>query len=59
MTWPSAATSVDNPEKANAAMRSDVSYQRMFNVAKQRYESLNNGALGEEPIDQTSKNVKR
>ena len=54
-----AATSVDNLETAIAAMRSDVSYQRMFNAAKQRCESLSIGAFGEELIDQSSKNVKR
>ena len=36
-----AATFIDNLETAIAAMRSDVSYQRMFNAAKQRCESLN------------------
>ena len=41
----------DNLETAVAAMRSDVSYQRMFNAAEQRRESLNIGAFGEEPID--------
>jgi hypothetical protein len=54
-----AATSVDNLKTAIAAMRSDVSYQRMFNAAEQRCELLNIGVFGEDPIDQSSKNVRR
>ena len=54
-----AATSVENLKTAIAAMRSDVSYQRMFNAAKQRCKSLNIGVFGEEPIDQSFKNVRR
>jgi len=51
-----AATSVDNLKTAITALRSDINYQRLFNAAKQRRESLN---IGEEPIDQSSKNVRR
>jgi hypothetical protein len=54
-----AATSVDNLKTAIAAMKSDVSYQRMFEAAKQPCESLNIGAFGEEPIDQSPEHVKR
>jgi len=46
-----AATSVDNLKTAITALRSDINYQRLFNAAKQRLESLN--------IDQSSKNVRR
>ena len=51
-----AATSVDNLKTAITALRSDTNYQRLFNAAKQRCESLN---IGKEPIDQSSKNVRR
>jgi hypothetical protein len=52
-----AATSVDNLKTAITALRSDIkNYQRLFNAAKQRCESLH---IGEEPIDQSSKNVRR